>query len=56
MLQDTSRIQILDAQNPDSCSESKTKTGIVITYLCKQVYPQYASLARGNNPSTKGAF
>ena len=26
---------------------------IVITYLCKQVYPLCASLARGKNPSTK---
>ena len=29
------------------------KTSIVKTYLCKEVYPQCASLTRGNNPSTK---
>ena len=28
-------------------------SGIVITYLCKEVYPQHASLTQGINPSTK---
>ena len=28
-------------------------SGIVITYSCKEVYPQHASLTRGINPSTK---
>ena len=52
--QSTPAIETKNFQHFKKAENWKAKIlSIMITYLCKEVYPQCASLARGNNPLTK---